>query len=155
MWVCRRVARYLDNSYAGELITLTMGLSGIESLWILGSTYSLGGRASVLQIRWRTNELAKYLVTLLQTHIGQTSSYIKDSGHFISKISILKLNPGDRLISFDVASLFIKDTQTLIQQIFPEDIKALFQHCLTTSHFQWDNEFYEQTDGVAMGSPLR
>ena len=40
------------------------------------------------------------------------------------------------------------------QQIFPEDVKALFQHCLMTSYFQWDNEFYEQTDGVAMGSPL-
>ena len=93
-----------------------------------------------------TYELAKYLATLLQTHIGQTSSYIKDSGHFISKISTLNLNPGDRLISFDVVSLFtkvlIKDTLTLIQQIFPEDIKTLFQHCLTTSYFQWDNEFY-------------
>ena len=76
------------------------------------------------------DELSKYLATLLHMHTGQTSSYIKDSGHFISKISTLKLNPGDRLISFDVVSLFtkvpIKDTLTLIQQIFPEDIKAPF-----------------------------
>ena len=51
MWVCRRVARCLANSYVGELMALTMGLSGIESLWILGSPlYSLSGRASVLQI---------------------------------------------------------------------------------------------------------
>ena len=101
---------------------------------------------------------AKHLATLLQTHIGQTSSYIKVSGHFISKISTLKRDPRDRLISFDVVSLFTKvpinDTVTLIQQIFPEDIKTLFQHCLMTSYFQWYNEFYEQTDGVAMGSPL-
>ena len=46
MWLCRRVARYLANSYVGEPMALTMGLSGIESLWILGSPYSLGGRAN-------------------------------------------------------------------------------------------------------------
>ena len=77
---------------------------------------------------------------VLQTHIGQTSSYIKDSGHFISKISTLKLKPRDRLISFDIVSLFtkvlIKDTLTLLQQIFPEHIKTLFQHCLTASYLE-------------------
>nr|XP_060615668.1 uncharacterized protein LOC132765391 [Anolis sagrei ordinatus] len=57
-----------------------------------------------------------------------------------------------------VVSLFtmvpVADTMALINQRFPEDITALFHHCLTTSYFQWDNEFYEQKDGVAMGSPL-
>jgi hypothetical protein len=30
----------------------------------------------------------------------------------------------------------------------------LFRHVLTTTYFQWDGSFYEQIDGVAMGSPL-
>ncbi|XP_054853995.1 uncharacterized protein LOC129342319, partial [Eublepharis macularius] len=105
-----------------------------------------------------TYELARHLADLLQDHIGKTSSYIKDSADFINKISSLKLNPQDILVSFDVVSLFtkvpVKDTIALINQIFPEDVTALFHHCLTTSYFQWDNEFYEQMDGVAMGSPL-
>nr|XP_060617816.1 uncharacterized protein LOC132767173 [Anolis sagrei ordinatus] len=88
----------------------------------------------------------------------ETRDYIKDSAHFIEKISNLKLNTNDKLISFDVVSLFtmvpVADTMALINQRFPEDITALFHHCLTTSYFQWDNEFYEQKDGVAMGSPL-
>nr|XP_060632240.1 uncharacterized protein LOC132775540 [Anolis sagrei ordinatus] len=105
-----------------------------------------------------TYDLAKFLAAQLQSHIGLTTHYIKDSAHFIEKISNLKLNTNDKLISFDVVSLFtmvpVADTMALINQRFPEDITALFHHCLTTSYFQWDNEFYEQKDGVAMGSPL-
>nr|XP_060615776.1 uncharacterized protein LOC132765511 [Anolis sagrei ordinatus] len=76
----------------------------------------------------------------------------------LEKISNFKSNTNDKLISFDVVSLFtmvpVADTMALINQKFPEDITALFHHCLTTSYFQWDNEFYKQKDGVAMGSPL-
>ena len=64
---------------------------------------------------------------------------------------ILELPPtGDQTFT----KVPIKGTLTLLQQIFPEDIEPLFQHCLTTSYFQWDNEFYEQTNGVVMGNPL-
>jgi hypothetical protein len=31
---------------------------------------------------------------------------------------------------------------------------ALFQHKLTSTYFCFDGQYYEQTDGVAMGSPL-
>lgn len=31
---------------------------------------------------------------------------------------------------------------------------SLLKHCLTTSYFQWGDEFYEETDCVAMGSPF-
>ena len=31
---------------------------------------------------------------------------------------------------------------------------ALFRHVLTSTYFSYDGKFYEQTDGVAMGSPL-
>ena len=41
-----------------------------------------------------------------------------------------------------------------MKDIFPEDIIQLFHLCLTTSYFQWNHDFYEQLEGVAMGSPL-
>ena len=33
-------------------------------------------------------------------------------------------------------------------------MQKLFKHCLTTSYFLYNREYYEQTDGAAMGSPL-
>ncbi|GJQ72989.1 hypothetical protein Trydic_g1626 [Trypoxylus dichotomus] len=42
----------------------------------------------------------------------------------------------------------------LSPDLFPPDITNLFKHCLRTSYFVWDGSFYEQTDGVAMDSPL-
>ncbi|XP_068082170.1 uncharacterized protein [Anabrus simplex] len=43
---------------------------------------------------------------------------------------------------------------SLIEHLFPADITKLFCHCMTSSYFMWGGNFYEQTDGVAMGSPL-
>ncbi|XP_023726043.1 uncharacterized protein LOC111874629, partial [Cryptotermes secundus] len=61
------------------------------------------------------------------------------------------------MVSFDVVSLFIRvpieDTMDLLGRHF-EDILRLFHHVLTTSCFNFNGQFYEQTDGVAMGSPL-
>ena len=48
----------------------------------------------------------------------------------------------------------LQDTMIHIRNIFPEDITALFHHTLTSTYFQWNQNFYEQKEGVAMGSPL-
>jgi retron-type reverse transcriptase len=62
------------------------------------------------------------------------------------------------MVSFDVVSLFtkvpVKDSLTLLSQHFTDDVLALFQHVLTSTYFCMDGQFYKQTDGVAMGSPL-
>jgi hypothetical protein len=57
------------------------------------------------------------------------------------------------MIRFHVVSLFtkvpIKDTMYLLGRHL-----RLFRHVLTTSYFSSNGQFYEQNDGVAMGSPL-
>ena len=62
------------------------------------------------------------------------------------------------MVSFDVVSLFTKvplrDTLNIIEEKFSADITRLFSTCLTTPYFTWKNNFYEQKEGVAMGSPL-
>ena len=62
------------------------------------------------------------------------------------------------MVSFDVVSLFtcvpIVESLDLLSQHFSEDILALFRHVLTSTYFFIGGQFYEQTDGVAMGSWL-
>jgi hypothetical protein len=46
------------------------------------------------------------------------------------------------------------DSLELLSHHFEDDVLALFKHVLTSTYFCFDWQFYEQTDGVAMGSPL-
>jgi len=70
----------------------------------------------------------------------------------------LKIKPGDLMVSFDVVSLFTKfrveESLTLLSQHFNDDILALYKHVITSTYFCLDGQFYEQTEGVSMGSPL-
>jgi retron-type reverse transcriptase len=62
------------------------------------------------------------------------------------------------MVSFDVISLFtrvpVKDSLSLLSQHFTEDILALFKLVLTSTYSSFNGQYFEQTDGVAMGSPL-
>jgi hypothetical protein len=42
----------------------------------------------------------------------------------------------------------------LLGHHFGEDIVALLKHVLTSTYFVWNGQYYEQTDGVAIGSPV-
>jgi hypothetical protein len=62
------------------------------------------------------------------------------------------------MVSFDIVLLFtrvqIKETMDLLGQHFEEDILRLFRHILTTPYFSFNGQFYEQIDGVVMGSTV-
>jgi hypothetical protein len=48
----------------------------------------------------------------------------------------------------------LEEALRLLGRHFDEAILRLFRHVLTSSFFSFNGQFYEQTDGVAMGSPL-
>ncbi|XP_068918321.1 uncharacterized protein [Tenebrio molitor] len=110
-----------------------------------------------------TYNLAKYLAKHLQTYVGHTDSFVKNSLHFVESIRNVRLDTTDILVSFDVVSLFtnvpVEDSveiikQSLITQGLREDIPELVRFCLTSTYFLWKGNYYEQKEGAAMGSPL-
>ena len=117
-------------------------------------------RPIVSAIKSPTFNLSRFLAKTLQPLTGKTESHIANSTDFIHKIQEIRLQPTDLLVSFDVESLFtqvpIKDTINIIKtsQKVSSDLIPLIEHCLTTTYFSYDNHFYEQTSGAAMGSPI-
>jgi hypothetical protein len=103
-------------------------------------------------------QLSKYLAGLLNQLTGNLAHHVKKSFQFVQTLKSLRVQPEDLMVSFDVVSLFtsvpIVDSLELLSQHIEDDILALFKQVLTSTYFCFDGQFYEQTDGVAMGSPL-
>ena len=90
--------------------------------------------------------------------MGNTDSFVKDSTHFIEEIKNIKLDQDDILVSFDVTSLYtnipINDAMEVICKLTDADTSKLIEICLRSTFFSFMENIYEQTCGVAMGSPL-
>ncbi|XP_071444026.1 uncharacterized protein [Hetaerina americana] len=101
-------------------------------------------RPIVSQIDGPTYRLSKYLAQSLQPYVGQTSSFVRDSTHFIEILKKITISPNDILVSFDVASLFtnvpIQESVDIIKELtksgIPEDHPQLIEpHILSASTF--------------------
>lgn len=105
-----------------------------------------------------TYELAKYVAKILKPLVGNTDSFIKDSQDFVNLIKNERLEHDDILVSFDVVSLFTKipldEAIQVIKDITDPGTAKLAEICLRSTVFTFQGIFYEQTSGVAMGSPL-
>ena len=110
--------------------------------------------------------LSKFLGELLSPYIN-TNYSPKDSFTFVKELKEVSVD-NCFLVSFDVESLFtnipLEETinlavDTIIEnkhdlQISREKLLKLFKFCTSNTHFLFRNEYFEQVDGVAMGSPL-
>jgi hypothetical protein len=102
---------------------------------------------------------------------GNTSFFVKDSAEFAKRMRETMFDEDDKLVSFDVVSLFTKvpiteaidviatrlhRNETLGERttLPPETICQLMKLCLTSTYFQFKDSFYAQIEGAAMGSPL-
>jgi hypothetical protein len=115
-------------------------------------------RSIVNTIGSPTCRLAQYLARLLSGHTGHSPHHINNSIEFVQVFSSLQVDTRDIMVSCDIVSLFtkvpIKNTMDLLGRHFVEDVLGLFRRVLTTSYFTFNGQFYGQTDGVVMGSPL-
>jgi hypothetical protein len=105
-----------------------------------------------------TYELARYVARILGPLVGKKNSYIKDSRDFVELIKEEKIESKDILISFDMVSLFTKislnEAIQVINEVADPQTSKLAEVCLNSTFFSFQGEFFEQTSGVAMGSPL-
>ncbi len=110
--------------------------------------------------------LAKYLKDLLAPNIP-SDHCATDSFSFVREIKDLNYNE-KYMVSFDVTSLFtnipLHETIDIAVDILFNNnsniemskiqMKKLFLFATAQTHFLYNGEYYDQIDGVAMGSPL-
>ena len=118
-----------------------------------------------------TYQLAKHLTTLITSLNGQTPSFIMNSQHFVESVKHMHLQPSEVMVSFDIKSLFTKvpvdEALQVIRQklekdenlgdrtaLTPKQVSELLELCLKTTFFSFRGQFYMQTEGAAMGSPV-
>jgi hypothetical protein len=158
----RKTALFLKKSTLTEDICKQLRSSGSRPPRLYGLTkiHKEGVllRPIVNNIGTPTYQLSKYLAGLLRQFTRNSGHHVKNSFQFVQILESLRVRPEDLMVSFDVVSLFtnipIVDSLGLLSHHFGEDVLALFKHMLTSTYFCFDGQFYEQTDGVAMGSPL-
>ena len=118
-----------------------------------------------------TYGVAKELAKILKPLVGKSPHHITSTQDFVEQVKQIKLEPGEYLSSYDVSALFTsvpidpalniikdlldKDT-TLKERTIMEvsDIILLLEFCLKNTYFSFPDQFYEQVEGAAMGSPI-
>ena len=118
-----------------------------------------------------TYGVAKELAKILKPLVGKSPHNIYSTQDFVEQVKHITLAPGECLSSYDVSALFtsvqvdpalniIKDLMekdhTLKERIVMEvsNIILLLEFCLKNIHFSFQDQFYEQVDGAATGSPV-
>ena len=110
--------------------------------------------------------IAKYLTEVLSPLLP-TEHCAKDSFSFVDDMKQVSLN-NKFLVSYDVVSLFtnipldetidlavnlIKAKDSSIKMSHAQ-LRKLFMFATSQTHFLYNDQYYDQVDGVAMGSPL-
>ena len=111
--------------------------------------------------------LNKYIANILQAYVHDENNNAKNSTTFSNFIRNVATEDDEIMVSFDVTSLYkniptidtlnitkdyvnIDDTFTRKTAIRQDNLVNLV---LTTTWYTFNSQFYQQTDGVAMGGP--
>ena len=118
-----------------------------------------------------TYGVAKELAKILKTLVGKSPHHINSTQDFVEQVRHLTLVPGECLSSYDVSALFssvpidpalkiikdllVKDPNLKDRTVIGiDDIILLLEFCLKNTYFSIQGWFFQQVEGVAMGSPV-
>ncbi|KAI8483456.1 hypothetical protein Bbelb_387880 [Branchiostoma belcheri] len=115
--------------------------------------------------------VAKFVADIISPLVGKNQYHIKNSKHFVNKISELTIGDDEEMVSYDVTALFtstpiheaidvieerLKNDETLSERtnLGVTQVVELLRFCLTTTYFVFSGTYYKQVEGAAMGSPV-
>ena len=118
-----------------------------------------------------TYETSKELSKILKPLVGQSPYHVHNNKEFLHQLQEQKLDPEDIIMSYDVKALFtsvpIQPSIDIITKPLEKDpslknrtnmhirqITSLLEFCLRSTYFTFQNKYYEQIEGTAMGSPI-
>ena len=118
-----------------------------------------------------TYGVAKELAKTLKPLVGKSPHHITSTQDFVEQAKQIKLEPGECLSSYDVSALFtsvpIDSALNIIKDLLEKDttlkertvmgvsvIILLLEFCLKIIYFSFQDQFYEQVEGAARGSPV-
>ena len=113
--------------------------------------------------------LSRFLVEIINPQTGKSSSYVKNSAHFVERISDAPIH-FNQMVSLDVVSLFTKvpteETLAVVRDKLAADplleertcipidnLMEMLTFCRVTTYFGMGSDIYWQ-EGLAMSSPL-
>ena len=134
-------------------------------------TFPIGypGRPIVSACNSRTENISGFVDEILQPHVKNLDSYVKDTADFLRKLQNVPHVPKDAyLVTLDVTSLYsniphddgIKACEHFLNSepnncgISTESLCELISTVLTKNHFQFNGDNYLQTMGCAMGTKM-
>ena len=116
------------------------------------------------------NPLSCFFEEIINPLTGKSSSFVKNSAHFVERISDAPIH-SNQMVSLDVVKLFTKvptdetlavvwDKQAadpLLEEhtcIPIDNLMEMFTFCEKTIYFGMGSDIYQQEEGLAMGSSL-
>ena len=147
--------------------------------WSILSRFPLG---MILKTSMATYQLAKFLTRILQRYTGITPSFVKDSKSFSDHLKSVNMSGEEELVSFGISALFtsipVPTALDIINRLFIEHIEdpeakhkygcsyrhntiglekdevmQLLKLVLENCVFTFQDKFFKQLHGAAMGSP--
>ena len=117
-----------------------------------------------------TYGVAKELTKILKPLVCKSPHHINSTQDIVEQVKDITLGPGECLSSYDVSALFTsvpvdpalrvkdlleKDPTLKDRTVLPvEGIILLLELCLKNMYFSFQDQIYEQVEGLAMGSPV-
>ena len=115
--------------------------------------------------------MAKELAKILKPLVGKSPHHINSTQDFVEQAKHITFACGECLSSYDVSVLFtsvpVDPALNIIKDLLEKDntpkertamevsdIILLLEFCLKNTYFSFQDQFYEQIEGAAMGSPV-
>ena len=114
--------------------------------------------------------MSRFLVEIISPLTGKPSWYVKNSAHFVERISNAPIH-SNQIASLDGVNLFTKvptdETLSVVRDKLAADplleertgipidnLIEMLTFCVETTNFGMGFDIYRQEEGLAMGSPL-